>query len=348
MTINLFLQSTDYKDTEHDSPWGAVFGSQHIIRFDRLNTSAQPRDDHADTRHKWTDHDRDVVKGSEDQEFVALRKVKRVDEFEFVDARATNQAVPFLFLVLKGTKSVFISCRLDNNGRETLNKNNKAMDFCPRCEHRGLMLSLNDGSTTRFCQCGFTFHSCPTHQTIISGPQPRDQRPCSCVRTLNCSRCQNLLQQPQPNVLQCLSCQLVFVWSEERGLFESTWGPKKKSFLFHKREFWTSMADENQQLLDSFRQQMLRDVQQQLRFIPPNQLGEMFQAYHKSAAADAHPERRTEMMIAGLELWLLALRKPNHISPTAWIKSMCDLHETLLMVKEMTVSVFEAPTSVPE
>ncbi len=93
-------------------------------------------------------------------------------------------------------------------------------DFCPRCEHTGLMMSLNDGSTTRFCHCGYVFHKCGQHQNIVfgRGPTAMPNPICSCAKYLRCS-CQELVAVLQPGVLYCQRCKVHYLWDDRRGLY---------------------------------------------------------------------------------------------------------------------------------
>jgi hypothetical protein len=78
-------------------------------------------------------------------------------------------------------------------------------------------MSINDGSSTRFCGCGFVFHSCHTHRTVVTGRGP-SQAMCSCTKDLICS-CKSLLVVVQPGVLFCQPCQRHYIWDKKRGLY---------------------------------------------------------------------------------------------------------------------------------
>lgn len=91
-------------------------------------------------------------------------------------------------------------------------------DTCPRCEYTGIMMALNDGSTTRFCECGFIFHYCVVHDTIVQNRGPSNATHCSCASALICS-CLSPVKVLQPGVLFCQACNRHFTWAANRGLY---------------------------------------------------------------------------------------------------------------------------------
>ena len=95
-------------------------------------------------------------------------------------------------------------------------------DFCPRCQYIGLMMGLTDGSSTRFCGCGFVFHGCGVHPVVVAGQGPPDSHPihCSCPRELRCS-CGATVAMVYSNVLYCQPCQRHYKWDDARGLYIS-------------------------------------------------------------------------------------------------------------------------------
>ena len=96
-------------------------------------------------------------------------------------------------------------------------------DTCPRCEYSGIMMALNDGSSTRFCECGFVFHTCSVHYSIVQGRglgYP-DNNACSCATSLLCP-CSASVKVVQPGVLHCQSCGRHFVWEGMRQLYVAT------------------------------------------------------------------------------------------------------------------------------
>lgn len=93
-------------------------------------------------------------------------------------------------------------------------------DTCPQCEYSGLMMALNDGSSTRFCECGFIFHYCTVHDCTVQGRGPGAPfaNKCSCLSALVC-QCSNLVKVEQPGVLFCDQCKSHYLWNEGRQLY---------------------------------------------------------------------------------------------------------------------------------
>jgi hypothetical protein len=85
------------------------------------------------------------------------------------------------------------------------------------------MMSINDGSSTIFCECGFIFHTCFVHKTIVQGRGPGipENHICSCPNALNCP-CSALLKVIQPGLLFCQECGKHYVWNTDRKLYVAT------------------------------------------------------------------------------------------------------------------------------